>query len=196
MSKTLRRTIHKVPFIASTLCWLLASAALSHAEPGAKAVKDLTVEESHPQSLALSQRPHKPVVVSLIPTGPSVLKVGMPIGFKLESSASGYAHLYVLDASGKSQGWLENIRIRSHHPMTYPLGGYVVRASPPSGDETILFIVSRKPIHGFASDAGTRIPFDTQVAAASFHDVLADKLKVLPARDWVMTETHLRVEDQ
>ena len=49
--------------------------------------------------------------VSLLPVGPTTLSVGMPIAFRVTTSRSGYIHLYALDASGRTQVWLENVRL-------------------------------------------------------------------------------------
>jgi hypothetical protein len=157
--------------------------------------KDLSIEISQPHQPAQHTRRRGPVVVSLVPVGPSVLKIGAPIGFQLTSSARGYAHLYALDPSGKTQVWLENVRIRAHRPLTYPLAGFTVRAAPPAGDETIVFVVSRRPINGFAGHGTTHTPFDAQIPPADFHNTLTKKMSALPARDWVSTKVQLRVEE-
>lgn len=164
-----------------------------------EAHKDLNVEAaqapvSKPGPVASAGR-RKPVVVSLVPVGPPVLKIGVPVGFRLTSTASGYAHLYVLDPSGKTQIWLENVKIARDRPLAYPPAGFTVRAAPPAGDETVIFAVSRRPINGFAGRRVTTKPFDAQIAPAAFHDALEQKLSALPARDWVSTQTQLRVED-
>ncbi len=170
---------------------LLQVATAAHAET----TRNLGAEAAAPVRVPRPALRRRPIVVSLIPVGSSVLPVGTPVGFKLMSSAAGYAHLYVLDASGKSQIWLENVPIRSRQPLVYPRQGLVVRASPPAGDDTLIFVVSRQPIGGFGGAARTETPADAQISAAAFRGALSARMAALPRGDWVFTETRVRVQD-
>ena len=163
--------------------------------------KDLQVEQ-----IPNTPRPHRhplhpapeagPVQVSLTPIGPSTLSVGEPIRFKMVSLASGFGHLYVLSASGRTQLWLENVRVRAGVPLIFPRGGQIVRASPPAGDETVLFVATRSRLGGFlGAGASSSSPFDLQSAHDAFRSALQSQLDILPRPDWAIAELNNRVNE-
>lgn len=114
----------------------------------------------------------------------------------MTSTTPGYGHLYVLDASGKTQVWLENVRLRANQPIFYPRRGMVVRAAPPAGDETIVFVASRRRIAGFGGHATTSTPFDLQLSHEGFRAGLEEKFHGVPRREWAFTEVQIRIQDQ
>lgn len=137
-----------------------------------------------------------PVQVSLMPIGPSSLSVGEPIRFKMVALAEGFGHLYVLSASGRTQLWMENVRVHAGVPVGFPRGGQIVRATPPAGDETVLFVATRSRIGGFLGGGSvSTVPFDLQYTHDTFRGALQAQLDALPRNDWAIAELHIRVND-
>ena len=159
-------------------------------------VRDLDVETARPprRRPRPAPQPQRPVQVSLMPVGPSTIAIGQPIRFRMVSLSDGFGHLYVLSASGRTQVWLENARVRAGQPLRYPLQGKIVRASPPAGDEKLIFVATRGPIEGFTG-RGTNVPFDLQYMHESLRASLQQKLGLLPRDDWGFAEIGIRVRD-
>jgi hypothetical protein len=137
----------------------------------------------------------RPVQASLMTVGPSILSIGDPLGFRMASLAcEGYGQLYVLSASGRSQLWLENVRLHTGQPIYYPSPGSIVRATPPAGDETVLFVVTRAPLHGFVG--GTSMtPFDLQYTHDGLRAAIQERLAAMPRSDWAVAELSVRVQE-
>ena len=109
-------------------------------------------------------------------------------------ACEGYGQLYVLSASGRSQLWLENVRLHTGQPIYFPSPGSIVRATPPAGDETILFVVTRTPIHGFVG--GTSMtPFDLQYTHDGLRAAIQERLAAMPRSDWAVAELSVRVQE-
>jgi hypothetical protein len=171
--------------------------------------KDLNVEAAPPPHWQPqphwrpARQPHgpphgrqaRPVQVSLMTVGPSVLSIGEPLRFRMASLAcEGYGQLYVLSASGRSQLWLENVRLRTGQPIYYPSPGLIVRAAPPAGDETVLFVVTRSPFHGFVGGPSTT-PFDLQYTHDGLRAAIQERLDAMPRSDWAIAEVSVRVQE-
>jgi hypothetical protein len=139
-------------------------------------------------------KPSRQLNVSLTPTTAQVLAVGSPIAFSLGATGKGYANLYALSASGKVQLWLENVPIKAGRPLSYPAQG-VIRATPPGGDEQIVFVVTREPFDGFAHGA-IRSPLVLQYTHDEFRQTVASRVGKLPRGSWGMAELTIRVEDR
>ena len=180
--------------------------------------KDLSVEavppphlQAHPPHWRPARPPHwqaspphwrpaqvplaRPVQVSLMTVGPSILSIGEPLGFRMASLAcEGYGQLYVLSASGRSQLWLENVRLHTGQPIEYPSPGFIVRATPPAGDETVLFVVTRTPFHGFVGGTSAT-PFDLQYTHDGLRAAIQERLDAMPRSDWAIAEVSVRVQE-
>lgn len=158
--------------------------------------RDLTVEAAKPVQRHPA-KPHagRPMQASVMPIGPSTIAIGSPLRFKMAALANGYGHLYVLSASGRTQLWLENLRLRAGAPITYPSRGQIVRASAPAGDETILFVASRNPIDGFAGKGATTTPLDLQLTHEALRTAIEQKFSAIPRGDWAFAEIKIRVHD-
>ncbi len=152
-----------------------------------RANRDLAVEQAGAPH-------HARIAVSLVPLMPSVMRVGQPFAFELAANSAGYAHLYVLDASGKVQVWLENVPIDAGETVRYPLEGTVVRASPPGGDETIVLVVTRTRFNGFLDGRENNRPFVLPYSRQAFHKALLAKTSHL-RHDWGGATLTVRVKD-
>jgi hypothetical protein len=164
--------------------------------------KDLQVEQA--PARPYPYRHHRPapapysgpVQASLMPIGPSTLTIGEPIRFKMVSLGDGYGHLYVLSASGRSQLWMENVRVHGGVPISFPLPGQIVRASPPAGDEVVLFVATRSRIAGFLGGGSTSTtPFELQYTHDGLRGALQNQLDALPREDWAVAELNIRVHE-
>lgn len=181
--------------LAMALLFLATAGALAQ-DRNIDANKDLTVE-SVPPGHRHKPRRHaaRPVQVSLTPIGPSTIAVGEPLRFKMVSLTNGFGHLYVLSASGRTQLWLENVRLRAGQPIIYPRAGAIVRAAAPAGDETMIFVASRKPIDGFAGSGATTTPLDLQFTHEGFRAAMQQKFGAASREDWAFAEVSIRVRD-
>lgn len=168
---------------------LLAAMAVTVIVAGnASAVdRDLTVE--------VIAKPVSRPSVSLVPSRPAVLAIGEPFSVRLASTKKGYGHLYVLSASGKVQLWFENLPMRAHRRFSYPTKGLALRATPPAGDETVMFVVTRHRFKGFAGRSTTRTPLALQFDHASFRSALDQKTALLKRRHWASGSIVVRVLD-
>lgn len=156
--------------------------------------KDLNVETTQ-GGAQQAQRAKQPFAVSIMPVGRATVKIGSPLRFRMVALASGYGHLYVLSASGRSQVWFENVVIRAGRPIRYPQAGLVVRAAAPAGDETVIFVASRKPVDGF-SGAGTQTaPIEVQASHDSFLDAIQKKFGEMPRENWAFANIKVRVRE-
>lgn len=146
----------------------------------------------HPAPAAYSE----PVQASLTPIGPSTLAIGEPIQFKMATLSEGYGHLYVLSASGRSQLWMENVPVHAGVPISFPRSGQIVRATPPAGNEVVLFVTTRARIHGFIGGGSTSLtPYDLQYSRDAFRNALQAQLDALPRNDWAIAELNIRVQE-
>jgi hypothetical protein len=136
-----------------------------------------------------------PVQVSLMPIGPSTLSIGEPLKFRMVSLAESFGHLYVLSASGRSQLWMENVRLHAGAPIVYPRPGLIVRASPPTGDEVVIFAATRSRIAGFLGGGSSLTPFDLQYTHEALRAALQSQLNALPRDDWAIAEINIRVQE-
>lgn len=181
--------------IASASICLCMSGAVAHEKP-IGAAKDLRVETAK----AAAYRPVKretvrPVQISLMPVGPSTIAIGTPLRFKLVSLTDGFGHLYVLSASGRTQLWLENVRVRAGQPLRYPRPGQIVRASAPPGDETVIFVTSLDRIDGLAGKGVTTTPLDLQLTHEGLRTGIQGKFGDMPRENWAFAEVKIRVHD-
>src|SRR5664280_2356274 len=140
----MRELARRITLMAALFVGVCGSGAFAQ-DNSAPSGRDLTVEAATPHARPW-RHPRRPVQVSLVPVGASTLSIGQPLRFRMESIADGYGQLYALSASGRTQLWLENVRLRAGRFVDYPRPGFVVRAAPPAGDETIVFVASRAPL--------------------------------------------------
>jgi hypothetical protein len=130
-----------------------------------------------------------------MPIGPSTLSIGQPLKFRMVSLAESFGHLYVLSASGRSQLWMENVRLHAGVPIVYPRPGLIVRASPPAGDEVVIFAATRSRIAGFLGGGSSLTPFDLQYTHEALRAALQSQLNALPRDDWAIAEVSIRVQE-
>jgi hypothetical protein len=167
---------------------LVASPICVEAGPFSLAAETQRSSTAHRKAL-------RPISVSLIPTMPSVLAIGEPIGFRLRSSADGFGHLYVLSASGKVQLWFENLPVRKMRSLSYPPSRLQVRAAPPAGDETVIFVVTRERFEGFAGRGTTRSPLALQHTHAGFGEALRRRTARIERTRWASVSSVIRVAE-
>jgi hypothetical protein len=152
--------------------------------------RDLNVEVARP----IARRQSRPINASIMPVGASSVSIGSPLGFRMVSTADGWGSLYVMSASGRTQAWFENVRLGSGQPLSYPRRGLIVRASPPAGDDAVMFVVSRDRLDGFAGRQLTS-PIDLQYTHDGLRTAIQDRFRDIPRDRWVFTEIRIRVRE-
>jgi hypothetical protein len=150
--------------------------------------RDLVPTPASPGWPGKGQRPQ----VLLRPSA-SVIPFGAPITFKVRSSVNGYAHLYVMSASGRAQVWLENMPIPAGEHLEFPAGELVIRAAPPAGREDVMLIVTRERINGFFGYKTTNSPRVLPFGQQNFKRVLTEKFNDMPHRQWNYARTAVQV---
>lgn len=189
MNQTTRRTA-----LALFAFGLSALGALAQEAGGAK---DLTVEANPPprrrRRRTAARRPLRDMQASLMSIGPSTIQIGQPMRFRMVSLSDGFGSLYSLSASGRTQLWFENLPLRGGRPLVFPRAGLTVRAAPPAGDETLLFLATRRPMAGFVGAGSTSTTLDLQLDHAGFREALRQKLLASARGDWAVAEIQIRV---
>ncbi len=139
------------------------------------------------------------LALSIMPVGPSSLPIGQTIGFRLMSVAGGYGHLYVIDNSGAVQAWAENLPLEPGRAVAYPTdgSGLLLRASPPEGNDQVIFVATAQPFSGFVNGRGSAVtePVTLPYSADEFRRQLAAVANSLPNRSWGVSEIAIRVFD-
>lgn len=156
-------------------------------------LKDLQIESAKPQPQRPKPSSATPVNVSLTPIGAALVSIGSPVRFRASSSHKGYGHLYITNKSGKVVLLMENVRLKARQPIEVPKGGLVLRAMPPAGDNTVLFLATRDRLTGFAGGATTTTPTDIQVSGDGLINELTAKLSSRPRERWGFTTATIRV---
>lgn len=178
---------------ALALLGLGLSATAATARDMAADARDLTVEPERPAHRPVAHPARRQVQVSLMPVGPSTLVIGEPMRFRMVSLADGFGHLYVLSASGRTQLWLENIPLRAGEPLRYPLRGQIVRATAPTGEETLIFAASRQPIDGFTGHGATSTAVDLPLTHEALRAAIADRFAGMARGDRAFAEIRVHV---
>ena len=134
-----------------------------------------------------------PFSVGVIPERAPPVRIGDELGFTLSASASGYGHLYLLNASGAVLALVENLPVAEGAQTTFPApgSGLTFRASPPAGVERVLLLVTRQPFQGFAGAASG--PVQLPIKAHAFVQSLNDATGRLPQQGWALTETRIEI---
>jgi hypothetical protein len=132
--------------------------------------------------------------VTLRPSS-SVVRIGRPVSFDIRTNVNGYAHMYVVSASGRAQVWLENVPISAGRNIRFPARGSIT-AEPPVGRDDIVLIVTRDRIEGFLGWGSTRTPRVVGYNPAAFRDAVRDKFEDMPRREWNYDRTVVQVVDR
>ena len=133
--------------------------------------------------------------VGVVPDRAPPIRLGEALGFSLSSSAGGYGHLYLLNASGGVLALAENLPLAAKARTAFPPpgAGYIFRASPPAGIERVLFLATRQPFAGFASGAAKAGPVQLPARAQAFIERLNAATSALPSGGWALAEARVEI---
>ena len=139
--------------------------------------------------------PEAPFSVGIIPTQAPPVRIGDSLGFRLNTSAQGYGHLYLLNATGEVVVLTQNLPLAADSETVYPdpEAGVVLRASPPAGVERLLFLVTLQPFEGFGRVSAPDRPSQLPVKADAFIRDLNMATQQLPRSGWALTEGRLEI---
>jgi hypothetical protein len=120
-----------------------------------------------------------------------VVTVGQPFQFALKSNAGGFAHVYLLSASGKTKALAEN--------LTLPPNGdrqivFKLLATAPAGKDKVLVLATKNRIQGFSRLRNPGQPATLRLAHGQFRAALDRKIRSLPRKDWSFAETFVLVK--
>ena len=135
--------------------------------------------------------------IGVVPDRAPPVRIGEALGFSLSSSADGYGHLYLLNASGGVVALAENLPLAADAQTAFPPpgAGYVFRATPPAGIERVLFVATRQPFAGLAGGAAAAGPAQLPVGARAFIERLNAATAALPAGGWALAEERIEIVD-
>jgi Domain of unknown function (DUF4384) len=136
-------------------------------------------------------RPRARPRVTLRPSSP-VVRIGRAVSFEISTNVDGYAHMYVVSASGRAQVWLENVPISPGRNIRFPTNGNIT-AAPPVGQDDIVLIVTRDRVKGFLGWGSTRTPRVLSYSPGAFREAVRERFEDLPRRDWSYDRTVVRV---
>jgi Domain of unknown function (DUF4384) len=181
------RRIPCTAILAGALAWSGLSVPLAYAfdfkdEP--PLTRDLRPGPNTPGQKA---RPR----VTLKPSSP-VVRIGAAINFELGSNVDGFAHVYVVSASGRVQVWMENVQISAGQHTLFPARGQIT-ATAPAGRDDIVLVVTRERIKGFLGYGAVRTPRDLDYDPVSFKRAVRERFEDLPRRDWSYARTLVQV---
>ena len=139
--------------------------------------------------------PEAPFSVGVIPTQAPPVRIGDKLGFRLNTSARGYGHLYLLNATGEVVVLTQNLPLAADAETVYPDpdAGVVLRASPPAGVERLLFLVTLQPFEGFGRVSAPDRPAQLAVRADAFIRDLNMATQQLPKSGWTVTESRVEI---
>ena len=134
-----------------------------------------------------------PFSVGVVPNRAPPVRIGDELGFTLSASASGYGHLYLLNASGGVLVLAQNMAVAGGAQTAFPPPGgiFKFRATPPAGVERVLFLVTRQPFAGFGGGASG--PVQLPVKAHEFVMNLNVATGKLPGQGWALAETRVEI---
>jgi len=175
---------------------LLAGAVLLGVREAGAAGRDLVPEVAKP-SRPKPKPPEAPVPVhaSLMPIGPSMIRIGDPIRFQIRSNRSGFGHVYIVNSSGKTVLLVENLPLKAERSIEVPKAGLRIRASAPTGDNEVVFLATRDRFAGFAGGGTTTTPTDIQTSGAGLAAQIETRLSMTARERWALTHVTVRVVD-
>ena len=128
-----------------------------------------------------------PVAVTLLPIGSPVIGLGDLIRFQATTSQDGFGHFYISNTSGRITLLAENLPMRAGRAVVLPRRDLLLRATPPAGDNIILFVATRDRLPGFGGGGTVVTPGDIQVTESGLVDRLTARLKDMPRTRWGYT---------
>ncbi|MBP2230028.1 hypothetical protein J2847_003331 [Azospirillum agricola] len=150
--------------------------------------------------LRVTVNPAQPFAVRIAPMAKQPMVEGESMSFRLESQRSGYAQLYLLQASGSVLVLAENLAVRSRDERVFPgpVDGFDLRVRPPAGVDNALLVVTAQPfpaILGPAAAAAKPGPVLAPLPRDAFVDRLGTALARLHPDAWnsAMTSTEVLV---
>ena len=134
-----------------------------------------------------------PFSVGVVPNRAPPVRIGDELSFLLSANATGYGHVYLLNASGGVLVLGENLPVAAEGQTVFPAPGgtFTFRATPPAGFERVIFMLTRQPFRGFGGGASGPVQLATQ--PEDFIDALNEGTEQLPAQGWALAETRVEI---
>ena len=148
-------------------------------------------------SVAVADHADPSFSVGVVPTMAPPVRVGTVLGFHLSSSESGFAYLYLINASGEVTRLAENLPLAAGMQAAYPVpdDGIRIRASEPAGVDRLILLVTRQPFVGFTNTQGelATTPLMLASSAEAFLESLNEATEELAPRSWAVAEARVEV---
>ena len=134
-----------------------------------------------------------PFSVGVIPNRAPPVRIGDELAFVLSANATGYGHVYLLNASGGVVVLVENLPIAADRQTVFPGPGasFKFRAQAPAGMERVIFMMTRQPLRGFGGGASS--PVQVPMQAQDFIGDLNEATGLLPEHGWAVAETRVEI---
>ena len=154
-----------------------------------------------PKTVGLTAAPHAavdynaaaPFSIGVIPNRAPPVRIGDELAFLLSANATGYGHLYLLNASGGVLVLAENLPVTADRQVMFPAldDAFAFRATPPPGVERVVFMMTRQPFKGFGGSASG--PVQLAMQPDDFIDSLNQATEQLPEQGWALAETRIEI---
>ena len=145
---------------------------------------------------AVAANPAAPFTAGVGQTRPGALRLGEAIGFVLTTSAPGYGHLYLINASGSVVALAGNVRVAPDAPVLFPApdAGFVLRATPPAGTNRVVLLVTAQRFVGLGGPtAPGAAPVTLGMQADAFVAALNAATARIGAHGWTVAEARVEV---
>ena len=145
----------------------------------------------------VSENTEAAFAVGVVPTLAPPVRAGTPLGFRLSSSVDGLGHLYMIASTGEVTVLAENLPLVAGSQVDYPGAqhGFSIAATPPSGTDRVVLLVTLEPFGGFGNSQGALLtrPVGLTLAAEAFLGRLDEMVRGLPSASWATAETRVQV---
>ena len=145
---------------------------------------------------AVAANPAAPFAAGVGLTRPGPLRLGDAIGFVLTTTAAGYGHVYLLNASGAVVALGGNVPVAPDAPALFPApdAGFVLRASPPAGSNRVVLLVTAQPFAGLGGPTAPGMaPVTLSMQADAFVAALNAATARLAPNGWTVAEARVEV---
>ena len=180
---------HSIPRCAAGLAAAVATIALSGCVPTPTKPVGLTAAPD----TVIDHNAAAPFSVGVIPNRAPPVRIGDELAFILSANATGYGHVYLLNASGGVVVLVENLPMAADQQTVFPAPGasFKFRAQAPAGMERVIFMMTRQPFRGFGGGASG--PVQIPMQAQDFIDDLNEATEHLPEHGWALAETRIEI---
>jgi len=145
-----------------------------------------------PQTISVTPNVNALFTVSIAPSVPTPVVLGQEMRFRVQSSETGFANVYMLGASGQSLVVAENMPLQAGRvrEVPDPVTGFSLTATPPVGTDRVILLVTRSPMAGIVTGSGAAMntPQGVTLSHADLVARINAKTAAIPDSNWATAE--------